>query len=152
MDLIGDLLKNEINQAMTNIFDTFARESQVTFYKMPNQEVVALDPNFHGGFSSTFDLSTVTSAENSQSFTCRVIYLDRQEYSPNIEGGEDAGVNGKFLHNRIRLQCKEDAFEYLKDTERFTFSDEKYALEAPWERLGVLGTFQCYQIILKRVL
>ncbi len=151
MDLIGDLLKNEINQAMTNVFDTFARESQVTFYKMPNQEVVALDPNYHGGFDRPFDLLTVNSTENSETFTCRVIYLDRQEYSSIVEGGEDAGVNGKFLHNRIRLQCKEDAFSYLKDTERFSFLDEKYALEAPWERLGVLGTFQCYQVILKRV-
>lgn len=151
MNLIPDILKSEINQAMTNVFDTFSRESQVTFYKMPNEEVVALDPNFHGGFSNTFDLSTVSSAVNSETFNCRVIYLDRQEYSTFIEGGEDVGVNGRFLHNRIRLQCKEDAFAFLKETERFVFLDEKYALEAPWERLGILGTFQCYQVILKRV-
>lgn len=151
MDLIGSLLRSEINQAMTNVFDTFARESQVTFYKMPNQEVITLDPNYHGGFDRPFDLSTVTSAVNSETFTCRVIYLDRQEYSSIVEGGEDAGINGKFLHNRIRLQCKEDAFDFLKETERFNFLDEKYALEAPWERLGILGTFQCYQVILKRV-
>ncbi len=152
MNLIDGLLKAEINRAMGDVFDTFARESPVFFYKMPSQEVIVQDQNFHGGFQDTFNLSTVESSVTSQSFSCRIIYLDRQDFSPFMEGGEDLGVNGKFIHNRIRLQCKEDAFEYLKDTERFVFLDEKYTIEEAWQRIGVLGTFNTYEVLLSRVI
>lgn len=151
MNLIDILLKSEVNRVMGDIFDTFARETPVTFYKTPSQEVIVYDANFHGGFQDTFDLSTVTSTVTSQSFTCRIIYLDRQDYSSFIEGGEDLGVNGKFIYNRIRLQCKSDGFEYLKDTERFVFGDEKYTIEESWQKLGVLDTFNIYEVMLRRV-
>jgi hypothetical protein len=151
MDLIGDLLKNEVNQAMTNVFDSFARTEPVVFYKTSTAEVTAYDPNFNGGFQQIDSLDTVTSETVSQSFICRVIYLDRQDYNTFIEGGEDVGVNGKTDYNRIKLQCKEDAFNYLRDTERFVFLGEKYAVEETWKRIGVLGAFQHYQITLRRV-
>lgn len=151
MNLIGDLLKSQVNQAQTDIFDSFARAEPVVFYKMPTSEILAYDPNFNGGFQQVDLLSTVDSDIVSQSFTCRVIYLDRQDYDSFIEGGEDAGVNGKVYYNRIKLQCKEDAFNYLKDTERFVFFDEKYAIEESWRKLGILGTFLHYQVILRRI-
>ena len=151
MDLVGDLLKSEVNKAMTNVFDTFARSEQVTFYKTSTLEVTAYDPNFNGDFQQIDSLSTVTPTTVSESFTCRIIYLDRQDYNTFIEGGEDVGVNGKVHYNRIKLQCKEDAFDYLKDTERFVFLDEKYAIEESWRRIGLLGTFQHYQVILRRM-
>ena len=44
-----------------------------------------------------------------------------------------------------------DAFEFLKDTERFTFEGEKYTISESWKRVGILGEFQFYEIILMRV-
>lgn len=151
MDLISEALKNEVSQAMTNVFDSFARTEPVIFFKTPTSEVVIYDPNFNGGFQQVDYLSNVDSEQVSQSFTCRVIYMDRQDYNTFIEGGEDVGVNGKSYYNRIKLQCKPDAFEYLKDSERFVFLGEKYGMEESWKKIGVLGTFQHYQVILRRM-
>lgn len=149
MNLIDNLLKNEITQAMTNIFDTFARVEPVTFFKMPNSEVVAHDPNFNGGFQQIEYLPTSTSQAVSQSFICRIIYIIRQD--ENTFTDSDLSIDGKVLFNRIKIQCKEDAFDYLKDTERFIFLDERYTIQESWRRIGVLGTFQHYEVILGRI-
>ncbi len=150
MNLISAALKTEVNSAMQNLFDSFKKEQPLVFYKTAAQTVVAHDPNFNADFEYQFNSSVTTTAQ-SQSFYCRVWYLDRQEFSSFIEGGEDAGIKGKFYYNRIRLQMESDAFEYLKNTEKFLFFDEQFRIEEGWQRIGALGTFQFYEVILRRV-
>lgn len=147
MNLISNQLKAEVESAMDSIFDTFAKVS-ITFYKMPTQEVIVFDPNYNVDFPTNENITLTT---QSQTFTCRVNYLDRQEYGSFIPGGEDAGIKAKFFYNRVKLRMKTDAFEYLKNTERFEFLGEKYQIEEGWRRVGILDTFQFYQIILRRV-
>lgn len=148
MNLIPAGLQAEISSAMTNIFDSFARNDQITFYKVAAEEVVVFDPNYNSAFPEMIQSNKTV---QSQAFTCRIWYLDRQPFSTFIEGGDDIGVSSQFYHNRIRLQCKEDAFTYLKDTERFVFLSETYQIEETWQRVGTLGSFQFYEVVLKRV-
>lgn len=150
MDLIDSILKNEVSKAMTDVFDTFARIEPVKFFKMPNSEVVAYDPNFNGGFQQIENLANYNSQVVSQSFICRVIYMAKQDEV--FLSDSSAPISGKTHYNKIKLQCKENAFEYLKDTERFIFFDEKYIPEETWSRIGILGTFQHYQIVLRRII
>ena len=149
--LILPELKAEVSRAMTSVFDTFARDNSVTFYKVAAKTIVALDPNFNADFLENSLLSTVTYETQSQAFTCRINYLDRQDFDNTISGGDDLGVKGKFIYNRIKLQCKEDAFNYLKESERFEFLGELYHIEESWRRIGLLDTFQFYQVVLRRV-
>jgi hypothetical protein len=139
----------DMSQAMENIFDSFARDVTVTFYKAPTENIVSFDPDYNSAFPESS--TTVEYTTQSQSFPCRIWYLERQEYSNFIEGGEDLGVKGKTYYNRVRLQCKVDAFEYLKESERFVFLGEKYQIETAWERIGAGQSFAVYQVILRRV-
>ncbi len=146
MDLISSALKTEMATAMQNIFDSFKRTEPITFYKTAAQTVTVHDPDFN----ADFDVTENTIASQSQSFYCRVWPEERQEFSTNVEGG-DFGVNTRALYNRIRIQMESDAFEYLKDTEVFIWYDEKYRLEESWKRIGILGTVQFYEAVLRRV-
>lgn len=144
-------MRQSIESAMTDIFDTFARETPVTFYKVAAETVVIHDPDFNADFDEFSESNSITKTAQSESFTCRVWYLDRQEYESFITGGDDPGVRGKFYYNRIRLQFKEDAFTYLKDTQKFIFGDEEYVLEEGWQKIGILNSFQFYEIVIRRV-
>ena len=44
-----------------------------------------------------------------------------------------------------------DAYEYVKDTIRFTFMGDNYRKISSTRKLGVLGTFNLYQLNLKKV-
>lgn len=146
--LISAALKAEVTAGMESVFDSFARENPITFYKVATQTVVIFDPNYNADFPHQ---SSITETTQSQSFTCRITYLDRQEYGSFLEGGSDVGVKSKFFYNRIKVRMKSDAFTYLENTERFEILGEKYAIEEGWRRIGILDTFQFYEIILKRV-
>lgn len=145
--LITPELSAELSTAMETIQDTFARAS-VTFYKVSATTVVAIDSNYNADFGY---LNSITLAEISQTFTCRVNYLDRQEHSTFVEGGEDSGIKAKFYYNRVKLRMKADAFAYLDGVERFEFLGEKYRIEEGWRRIGPFDQFSTYQLVLKRV-
>lgn len=145
--LITSELRNEIAVVMKTVFDTFSK-GPVTFYKVSATEVAAFDPNYNADFGYP---NSITSTTQSQSFTCRINYLDRQEYETFMPGGEDAGIKGKFLYNRIKLRMEADAFAYLQGVERFEFMGEKYQIEESWRRTGPFDQFLYYQVILRRV-
>ncbi len=149
--LVSDELKAQVVLALDSIQDTFAKATPVTFYKVTEQEVVMLDPNYNADFLENTTLTSIEHTVQSQSFTCRINYLSRQEYESFLPGGEDSGLKSKFYYNRVKLRMKEDAFLYLKEAQRFEILGEKYQVEESWRRIGMLDTFLNYQIILKRV-
>lgn len=151
MNLISDELRASMEGAMTDIFDTFSRDTPITFYKTAAESVVVFDPNYNADFMEISEISSVVKTSQSQSFSCRIWYLDRQDFETSISGGDDPGIRGKFYYNRIRLQMKPDAFDYLKKTEKFVFGDEEYIIEDGWQKIGILGSFQFYEIVIKRV-
>lgn len=147
MDLFDQTLKDQIAQIHKNLFDTYKRPTKMRFY-MKGLETVVYDPSFNPDFD-TFEGNLNQYTPVFADFDVCLIYLDRQEYSDFIKG-EDTNIRYKAIYNRIKIQVEEDAFQYLKDAERFVFGDEKYAIELSWRKLGAFS-FQFYEIILQRV-
>lgn len=148
MDLYDATLRAQIAQITKNIFDTGKRTMQFRFY-LKAKEVVVSDPNYMSDFdeldNSYNDLVPVYA-----DFDVCLIYLDRQPFSDFIKG-DDSNIRFKSINNRIRIQVEADAFEYLKEAERFVFGDEKYSIDESWRKIGPLADFQIYEIVLQRV-
>lgn len=151
MDLVNSQMKLEARQAMKDIFDTFKRTKPVVFYKTAKEEVTFFDPNYNADFMEMNQAPSIQSTSVSKAFYVRIWYMDRQEYNSYLKDSSDLNVKVSQFYNRIKIQMELDAFEFLKDTERFTFEGEKYTISESWKRVGILGEFQFYEIILMRV-
>ena len=148
MNLFDADLRAQITQIHKNIFDSWKRGEKIRFYKH-EKEVFVEDPNYNADFdyyANNKNLKITDSAE----FDVCLTYLDRQILD-NFIGGEDSNVRFAARYNRIKIQVELDAFEYLKETERFTFGEDKYRMEDTWRKLGMLDQFQFYEVILQRV-
>lgn len=143
--------KDQVSGAMNDIFDTFANSTPFVFYKPSIEEVVIFDSFFNADLSE-YSNPNVTLTEQFQEFRCRVIYPKRENtWSNFIEGGANIQVKGEQDLGIIYLQMKDDAFEYLKDSIRFTFMGDKYQKLTSPRKIGVLDTFNINQIVLKKV-
>jgi len=139
---------SQINSVHLAAFETYKRDIQFIFYLTP-KEVVVSDPDFNYEFDYT-DTSRNELIAQSASFDVCLTYLKRQEFADFMKG-DDTNVRFKVTQNRIRIQVKEEAFQYLKDAERYVFGDEIYAVESAFRKMGSLGTFIIYEIVLQRV-
>lgn len=139
---------SQINNIHLAAFMTYKRDVQFTFHLKP-REVVVSDPNYDYEFDYDEPKNNEIVTQSFSADAC-VTYLKRQEFSDYVRG-EDTGIRYKSIFNRIRVQVKEEAFQYLKDAERYQFGDEIYAIEAAWRKMGSLGTFIIYEIVLQRV-
>lgn len=139
---------DQINSIHIAAFDSYKRDVQFTFHLKP-KEVVVSDP----AFDYEFDYDEPRNNEivtQRASFDVCLTYLKRQEFADFLKG-EDTSVRFKSMQNRVRIQVKEEAFQYLKDAERYVFGDEVFAVESAFRKMGSLGTFIIYEIILQRV-
>jgi hypothetical protein len=151
MSLLNDEYKSAINQAMDELFDTFARETPLRFYKPAVEEVVIFDENFNADLSEYSNENAVLT-EQYEEFTCRLIYPKRENtFSNFIEGGANIQVKGIQELGILYIQMKEEAFNYLEGCVRFTVFGKKYQQLTTPRRIGVLDTFNTYQITLKEV-
>lgn len=142
--------KAEISKAMKDIFDSFSRKEPLIFYKPNDEEIVILDPNFNADLEE-YDSVNSTLVEKSQSFTCRVIFPKREgNYHTSIPN-VSIPIKGEQDFSEVYIQMEEDAYQYVKDSIRFTFMGENYQKLSPIRKLGFLDEFLIYQIYLKKV-
>lgn len=144
-------MRLDAKNAMQDIFDTFKRSKPLRFYKTQKEEVVFFDPNYNADFMEMNQAPSIVSTSTYKDFYVRVWYLDMQEYSPFLQGGKDLNIKVGQFYNRIKIQMEKDAYDYLKDTEKFEFESEKYVRESGWRGIGIFDEFQFYEIILIRV-
>lgn len=147
MNLFDDALRAQVRQVQKDLFDSFKRTESIRFYKKA-KEVYVYDPQYSADFDERFNQNIKT--EDFQDFPVCLTYLDRQILD-NYLGGEDTGIRFNAMYNRVRIQVEADAFEYLKDTERFIFGEEKFIAEDGWRKLGLLESFGIFEINLQRV-
>ncbi len=147
MSYISDATKNIIDGMHLKAFDTYKRAIKFKFY-LESKEIVVEDSNFLYDFDS--DSNKNEKIEQVFEFDCCLIYLLRQEFADFIKG-DDTNIKYKAQYNRIKIQVKEEAFQALKDAERYVFGDETYAIEQSWRKLGAFQNFNIYEIILQRV-
>jgi hypothetical protein len=150
MNLLEDY-KTEVASVMKDIFDTFKRETPLRFYKPSIEHVVIFDENFNSDLQEYSD-PNVTLTEQYTEFYCRIIYLKAADtFSTFIGGGENITAKAEQDFGLLNIQMESDAYEYVKDTIRFTFMGDNYRKIPPIRKLGVLGTFNLYQLNLKKV-
>lgn len=148
MSYISDATKNIIDGMHLKAFDTYKRSIKFKFYAEA-KEVVVEDPDFNYEFDYLDSSKNEMIAQVSE-FDCCLIYLLRQEYSDFIKG-DDTNIRFKAFYNRIKIQVKEEAWEALKNAERYVFGDESYAIEQSWRKLGAFQTFNIFEITLQRI-
>jgi hypothetical protein len=151
MNLISDELKLAAKEAMQNVFDTFARDSLLRFFKPDKQTLVVSDPNFIADFEEGAYFQNYTKTADYSDFKVRIWYLDRQEQNTFVTGGQDLNIKMAQSWNRIRIQMQQDAYDYSKDAVLFVINNERYKIEEPFARIGILGEFQFYELILHRI-
>jgi len=151
MNLFTDDMKAAARAAMKDVFDTFKRDKQLSFYKTQNEEVTFFDPEYNADFMEMSQAPSITSTSVCKKFSVRIWYLDRQEYQHYLRDSSDLNVKVGQFYNKIKIQMEEDAFLFLQSTERFVFENEKYTIQDSWRRIGILGEFQYYEIVLSRV-
>lgn len=137
----------EGNADMNNVFDSFARELPVRFYKTAKQ-VVVVDPNYSSDYDAEFNKNLKTAQY--QDIICIVLYLEREPVKTLI-GGNEENLRGEFVYNRIKIHFKPEYLTFFKGTHRFVFDGIEYKLEGAARGLGLFGTFNCYEIILQKV-
>lgn len=147
MNLFSQEIIDSANQAMKDMFDTFTRDLPVRFYKSPT-EIVVVDPNYSPDWDSVVN-KNIKTAEY-RDFKCRVFYEERQEFE-NLIQGADSNIRYKGEYNRIKLHMELDAFEYVKNTQRFVFDGLEYNFDGTYRGLGILGAINFYEIKLIKV-
>lgn len=149
MNLLTDF-KPQITQAMQDVFDTYKRKEPFTFYKMSQEDVVILDPDFNADLQE-YDAVNTNLVEQSATFYCRVIFPKRESTLHSSIPNLSIPINAEQDFSEVSLQVEEDAYLYIKDAIRFSFLGENYQKMSPIRKLGFLDTFTLYQIYLKRV-
>lgn len=149
-DCFQDCLREAAAEAMDCIFDTFKRAYPLRFYKIQQEEVVMLDPDYNADFENNQIMpQIVNQTPQFEEFEARVWY---GKFNPNqyfVAGASDLNIKGKINLKTIKIQVREEAFEYLKDTKTIYFLGEKYFIKEEWRRVGILGEFQFYEVVLQ---
>lgn len=151
MDLMTSAEKADAAQAMKDIWDTFRRTEPLRFYKLANEIVNVFDP-LYSSLQDFTENSNITQTATYSDFYVRIWYEQNQPESNFIEGGGEQGVRAKQLYNRVKIQMELDGFNYLKDAKRFILFDEEYQVQNTWRRIGILGEFVYYEVILQRII
>lgn len=151
MNLISNELKLAAKQAMKDVFDSFARDTLFRFYKPDKQTLVVADPNFISDFEENQYFQNYTKTPDYSDFKVRIWYQDKQDQSSFVTGGQDLNIKMAQPWNKVRIQMEQDAYDYSKDAVLFVINNERYKIEEPVERIGILGEFQFYELMLHRI-
>ena len=151
MSLLTQSEKDEINSAMGQIFATFARAEKVKFYKPNVEEILIFDNDYNGDLSEYSNPNAVLTEQMAE-FTCRVVFPSREKtWRNNLGGGANANLKFEQDLGLVYIQFLDEALDYIKDTIRFTFNGDKYQKDSSIRKIGVVDTFNVFQLSLKKV-
>lgn len=142
-------LQSEATAAMNLIFETFKRDSLVKFYKTAQQEILVSDPQWNSDFGNPYATNIVSTAQ-SQEFACRIWWVKGPSVEKSFDGDENIGTKLFYPIGSVRLQVKEDALEWLMDAKSFIIKGDKYVKDSDWRGIGMLGTIDRYEVVLKK--
>ena len=73
MNLFTDDMKAAARAAMKDVFDTFKRDKQLSFYKTQNEEVTFFDPEYNADFMEMSQAPSITSTSVCKKFSVRIL-------------------------------------------------------------------------------
>lgn len=137
----------EANQGMLDIFDTFAREHMIRFYKAAKQAEV-INVNFSKRWEESYN--NIPKTPEYMDFKCRVFGNERNPFD-EIMLGSDKDIRYKGQYNRIKIHVLPEAYQYLQKTERFVWEGITYKRDSGDRPLGILAQINVYEINLEQV-
>lgn len=150
MNLIDANLKLQIKSAMEDIFDTFTRQD-ITFYlyKTPEETIVSLDNSYNGDWD--VGNPDITYEEVKATFPVRLWFLDYEQQYKHffLQGKEMEGVKAIRELGQIKVQLKEDGYNFIKDATRAVVFDTNWSISSDVKQVGILD-FDYYTFILRK--
>jgi hypothetical protein len=140
-------LQAECDAAMNVIFDTFQRTHLVTFYKSASEEIVATDSGWNSDFGDPYSQNIVKTSQ-SKDISCRIWYVDGDILQ--ALDSEDTELKLSYPIARIKIQIKSVDFDWLKDAKCFYIQGNKFVKDSDWRGIGMLQTFNKYEIVLRK--
>jgi hypothetical protein len=152
-NIINDSIRAECESIMDDVFDTFARDIEFTMYKKPEETILFLESNFDANWdqkkpwadeSSTFE-------EIKETFSVRMWFLDYEQQVKNLffEGKLTEGAKAARNIQRIRIQTKQDGFEFIKQATKCQVFDSYWNISSSEKSIGLFG-FKYYTFLLER--
>lgn len=151
MDLISAALKNEANQAMADIFDTFKRNELIKFYKPAAETAIVESPNYIARLQQYTNYDNVTYVPQSVELEARIIYPKREGTTAGFIKNNDLQVKAEQELGITRIQIKPEDLSHLIEVERFILFEEEYQRISTPRRIGIFGTINVISFDLKRV-
>ena len=147
MDLLSDAEKIDLRNSLEDIHDTWKRS--VAFYKKPEEVVISTNSDHNFLLGGSPDNTEIQLVQQSGVFDVRIHYQKRQTIRP-FSDGTDNEIKLSIYEGEVRLKVKEDAHQYLQDTERVVFDGYNFTI-ADMERPHGLFSNDFYTYYLRRV-
>lgn len=134
---------------MDLVFDTFKRDSLVSFYKSASEEIVVNDPAWNSDFGNPYATNIVKTSQK-QDYSARIWWTKEPSVAKALDGDENLGVKVFYPIGSVRIQVKQEAFDWLVDAKSFWIKGERYVKDSDWRGVGMLGDINRYEIVLKK--
>jgi|TARA_R100001163_G_scaffold40232_1_gene30515 hypothetical protein len=143
--LLTDAEKTEINSALSDVHDTFARDIYV-YVEEASSTPAELNYNpLYGRTKNTAKISSEVTLTK-HTFAARIFYKNEQK-EDIIDGGGQ--MNLLASEGQIRIKVKSDAYEKIKICSKIEVDDELYIVDGDAKSIGPFDS-QFYSIFLKR--
>jgi len=151
--LIPADIAEECESYMDDLFDTFARDLEFIVYKSPEETILVLDSNFDSNWDKKEPWSDSSSSfvEVKETFPVRVWFLDyeQQMNSTFLEGKMLEGPKSLRNVQKIKIQVKQDAFDFIRDASRCKILDKFWNISSSEKAVGIFN-FKYYIFVLER--
>ena len=143
--LLTEAEKTDINSALSDVHDTFARDIYVY---VEERSSVPAELNYNPLYGRTKNTAEISSENTLTQYTysARVFYKTEQE-EEIIDG--NGQMNLMASEGQIRIKVKSDAYEKIKICSKIEVDNELYVVDSDAKVIGPFGS-QFYSLFLKR--
>jgi hypothetical protein len=143
--LLTEAEKTNINSALSDVHDTFARDIYVY---VEERSSVPAELNYNPLYGRTKNTAEISSENTLTQYTysARVFYKTEQE-EEIIDG--NGQMNLMASEGQVRIKVKSDAYEKIKICSKIEVDNELYVVDSDAKVIGPFGS-QFYSLFLKR--
>ena len=138
-DLIGSAAKEIYKARLSDIYDTFKRPHEFTLYKTPKETIISIDDKFSSNWGSNAYGDNLSSyVEVKKTFFVRLWFPSfPQKYLTYQPDDIDVRVKMSQETGTIKIQCKQDCFDFMNKTEKVVFLGNIYRLDSDARKVGI---------------
>lgn len=144
--LLSDIEKNQLNNVIADVHETFARP--ITVYKEASQVVIITDPNFNPLYNNAGQTTSIINTPVYKQFKARILYNDDIAKQYWSESAVNTQIKLEAVVGTIRLKIRAEDYEYIKDARRFDLDGRRFVLNSSFKGHGLFDN-QYYTLYLK---